>query len=94
MRHIELMCKVILATGSIVGYAYAMEFFIAWYGGNPYELFAFKILQTFPVGITLLSTGKPHHYDHVGRHIGNAVPVDLARIIAKSIRQHLDSLVS
>jgi molybdopterin-containing oxidoreductase family membrane subunit len=42
VRHVELMCKVILATGSIVGYAYGMEFFIAWYGGNPYELFAFK----------------------------------------------------
>ncbi|MBX3745177.1 MAG: polysulfide reductase NrfD [Verrucomicrobiae bacterium] len=41
-RHIELMCKVILATGSMVGYAYAMEFFIAWYGGNPYELYAFQ----------------------------------------------------
>ncbi len=42
VRHIELMGKVILATGSMVGYSYAMEFFIAWYGGNPYELFAFK----------------------------------------------------
>ncbi len=42
VRHVSLMCKVILATGSIVGYAYGMEFFIAWYGGNPYELYAFK----------------------------------------------------
>ena len=30
-----------LATGSIVGYAYIMEFFIAWYSGNPYERFTF-----------------------------------------------------
>ncbi len=42
VRHIELMGKVILATGSIVGYAYGMEFVIAYYGGNPYELFTFK----------------------------------------------------
>jgi molybdopterin-containing oxidoreductase family membrane subunit len=35
------MCKVILATGSMVGYAYGMEFFIAWYSGNPYERFVF-----------------------------------------------------
>jgi hypothetical protein len=35
------MCKIILATGTMVGYAYAMEFFIAWYGANPYEGFAF-----------------------------------------------------
>jgi hypothetical protein len=41
VRHVELMCKVTLATGSIVGYAYAMEFFIAWYSGNPYERFQF-----------------------------------------------------
>lgn len=39
--HIDCMCKIILATGSMVGYAYAMEFFIAWYGSNPYEGFAF-----------------------------------------------------
>jgi Ni/Fe-hydrogenase subunit HybB-like protein len=41
MRHIENMSKIILATGTMVGYAYAMEFFIAWYGGNQYERFAF-----------------------------------------------------
>src|SRR5208337_1421597 len=41
VRHVELMCKVTLATGSIVGYAYGMEFFIAWYSGNPNERFEF-----------------------------------------------------
>ena len=29
--HIDCMCKITLATGTIVGYAYSMEFFIAWY---------------------------------------------------------------
>ena len=42
LRHLEVMNKVILATGSMVGYAYAMEFFIAWYSGNPYEQFVFE----------------------------------------------------
>jgi Ni/Fe-hydrogenase subunit HybB-like protein len=41
MRHIDLMCKVTLATACIVAYAYGMEFFIAWYSGAPYERFAF-----------------------------------------------------
>jgi len=41
MRHLENMNKIILATGSMVGYAYAMEFFVAWYSGNSYEQFAF-----------------------------------------------------
>ncbi len=39
--HLELMAKIILATGMMVGYAYSMEFFIAWYGGNDYEMFTF-----------------------------------------------------
>jgi molybdopterin-containing oxidoreductase family membrane subunit len=39
--HIDKMTKVILLTGSIVGYAYLMELFIAWYGTNPYERAAF-----------------------------------------------------
>ncbi|MGD8453876.1 MAG: polysulfide reductase NrfD [Phycisphaerae bacterium] len=41
MRHLENVAKIVLVTGSMVGYAYATEFFIAWYGGNPYEAFAF-----------------------------------------------------
>ena len=41
LRHLENMCKVILATGCMVGFAYGIEFFIAWYGGNPYEGFTF-----------------------------------------------------
>lgn len=40
-RHLDNMAKIILATGMMVGYAYAMEFFMAWYSGNPYERFAF-----------------------------------------------------
>ena len=40
-KHLENMAKIILLTGTLVGYAYAMEFFVAWYSGNPYEQFAF-----------------------------------------------------
>jgi len=35
------MAKIMLVTGTMVGYAYATEFFTAWYSGNPYELYAF-----------------------------------------------------
>src|SRR5262245_50932286 len=41
MRHLELMNKIILLTGSLVGYPYAMEFFIAAYSGNEYERYVF-----------------------------------------------------
>jgi molybdopterin-containing oxidoreductase family membrane subunit len=40
-NHIDVMCKIILLTGSIVGYAYIMEFFVAFYGANPFERFTF-----------------------------------------------------
>ena len=41
LRHLDNMNKVILVTGCMVGYAYSMEFFIAWYSGALYEKFAF-----------------------------------------------------
>lgn len=40
IRHLENMAKIILLTGSMVGYAYGMEFFTSWYSGNRYEMFA------------------------------------------------------
>ncbi len=39
--HLENMCKVIVATGMMVGLAYATEFLIAWYSGNNFEGFTF-----------------------------------------------------
>ncbi len=41
LRHLENMNKIILLTGMMVGYAYVIEFFTAWYSGNLYEKFAF-----------------------------------------------------
>jgi molybdopterin-containing oxidoreductase family membrane subunit len=38
-RHLQNMAKVMLATGLIVVYGYAMEIFFAWYSGNQYEAF-------------------------------------------------------
>jgi len=48
MKHLELMNKIMLVTGSLVGYAYAMEFFIAYYSGNQYERFVFINRATGP----------------------------------------------
>ncbi len=41
LEHLEKMSKIMLVTGMMVGYAYSVEFFIAWYSGNIYEQFAF-----------------------------------------------------
>lgn len=41
LRHLDVMSKLVITTGSIVGLAYLTEFFTAQYGDNPYEQFVF-----------------------------------------------------
>jgi Ni/Fe-hydrogenase subunit HybB-like protein len=41
LNHLDNIAKILLLTGTMVGYAYGMEFFIAWYSGVDYEQFAF-----------------------------------------------------
>lgn len=46
--HIEKMNIIVLVTGTMVGFAYAMEFFIAWYSGVEYEKAIFMLRATGP----------------------------------------------
>jgi molybdopterin-containing oxidoreductase family membrane subunit len=46
--HLELMNKVLLLSGMLIGLAYATELFIAWYSGNEYELAVFSNRATGP----------------------------------------------
>lgn len=48
LSHFDAMNKIMLATSMMVGYAYSCEFFIAWYSGNEYEMFAFINRATGP----------------------------------------------
>ncbi len=41
LDHLEVMNKIIMTTGLMVGYAYGSEFFIAWYSGDSFEQFTF-----------------------------------------------------
>jgi molybdopterin-containing oxidoreductase family membrane subunit len=41
-RHVDAMTKLVLATSCLVGLAYAIEFFTAFYSGDSYEAFAFR----------------------------------------------------
>ena len=41
IKHLERMNIIILLTGTMVGFAYITEFFMAWYSGVPYEQYAF-----------------------------------------------------
>jgi len=42
LDHLEKMNIIILVTGTIVGFAYITEFFMAWYSGVAYEQYAFR----------------------------------------------------
>ena len=48
VRHLENMCKLILATGLLLCYGYLLEFANAWYCGNAYEQFVFTNRMTGP----------------------------------------------
>src|SRR5467141_1253392 len=42
LRHLEQMAKVMLASGLIVAYGYFIEFFMAFYSGNKFDVFLAK----------------------------------------------------
>jgi len=41
LSHLDKVAKLALVAGLIIDYIYAMEFFIAWYSGDPYERWVF-----------------------------------------------------
>jgi Ni/Fe-hydrogenase subunit HybB-like protein len=47
-RHFDNMAKFLLLTSSILGYSYAAEYFVAWYGGVEFERTSFWLRATGP----------------------------------------------
>jgi molybdopterin-containing oxidoreductase family membrane subunit len=50
VRHLDNMCKLMLATSLLIGYAYGVELFTAWYGGNIFEQYTFRNRVIGPYG--------------------------------------------
>jgi DNA (cytosine-5)-methyltransferase 1 len=50
------------------------------------------MLQTFPKNYKFIPPSQKVIITHLGRHIGNAVPVRLAQIVARSIKRHLEGI--
>jgi molybdopterin-containing oxidoreductase family membrane subunit len=48
MRHLQNMAKVMLVTGLMVGYGYAIEAFMAWYSANTFESYMMWNRMTGP----------------------------------------------
>ncbi len=51
------------------------------------------ILQGFPNDYSFVPEEKPIQFKVLGRLIGNAVPVDLGRVIGESIIEHVEKQV-
>ena len=50
------------------------------------------LLQSFPPTYEFVPIGEKIQFKAIGRMIGNAVPVKLAKAIARSVRTHLESI--
>jgi DNA (cytosine-5)-methyltransferase 1 len=48
------------------------------------------MLQTFPEDYTFVDPDDEVHLKRIGRLVGNAVPVELAKSIGNTITQHLE----
>jgi DNA (cytosine-5)-methyltransferase 1 len=48
------------------------------------------LLQSFPPSFELIPADEPANGNRLARQIGNAVPVNLAKAVARSIREHLN----
>ncbi|MFC1713812.1 DNA cytosine methyltransferase [Candidatus Poribacteria bacterium] len=51
-----------------------------------------SLLQTFPQSYDFIDPSRPFSGQSIARHIGNAVPVDLGRAIARSIKKHIQEM--
>jgi Ni/Fe-hydrogenase subunit HybB-like protein len=47
LRHLENCAKMLLVTGLMVGYGYLIEFFMAWYSGDPAEIYQYYRARPF-----------------------------------------------
>jgi Ni/Fe-hydrogenase subunit HybB-like protein len=45
-KHVDILAKLLLATGLMVAYGYIQEHFFAWYSGDEYEMEAFAFRRT------------------------------------------------
>jgi Ni/Fe-hydrogenase subunit HybB-like protein len=52
-RHLENCAKLLLTTGLFVSYGYLVEFFLAWYSGDPHEIHQFFVTRPSGPGSTL-----------------------------------------
>ncbi len=93
-----------IVTGSMVGYAYAMEFFIAWYSGNQFETFVFLNRALGPYAWaywTMVSCNVIFPQLFWFKKIRRSIPCDVRhrhprerRDVVRAVRHHRDLAVA
>lgn len=100
LRHIDVMCKLIILTSSIVALAYGTEFFTAQYSGNLYEKFVFLNRAFRALRLGLLDDGElqrarspvtvvPARTGECDRRVRNQ-PADQRRDVVRTVRHYRD----
>jgi molybdopterin-containing oxidoreductase family membrane subunit len=59
-RHLEACCKIMLVTGSIVGYGYLMEHFLSWWSNDKYDFFQYAARRGILVGTATDALNDPY----------------------------------
>ncbi len=100
MKHLELMNKIMLTTGSLVGYAYAMEFFVAYYSGNQYERYVFLNRATGPYAWaywSMIACNVIFPQVFWFKRMRTSIPADVRRLhpyqhrhVVRALRHHRD----
>ncbi len=45
LRHLDVLAKILLVTGSLMFFSYVVEMFSAWYSGEPFERYVFLFMR-------------------------------------------------
>ncbi len=87
IRHLQNMGKVMLATGLIVVYGYAMEFFFAWYSGHHVEQFTFWNPRHRTLQVLLVQPAAVQPRGAAGAVAATGPPVAAGPLHRRPVRQ-------
>ena len=74
MRHLDIMAKVMLATGLIVAYGYMIEAFMAFYSGDQYEIYMMMNRFDGSVRAALLDADCLQHHHSAAAVVAESAP--------------------
>ena len=96
IRHFDNLGKLLLVLSLVMTYAYGMEFFVAWYSGNPFEQGAYWARLTgpyAPLTWTMLACNSAVPLVLIARRVRTYLPALFAVAIAVNVGMWLERYV-